>query len=469
MEKGQREPKRLLFSATPLVFLLLVCLLYTQLSASTSPSFNKWMQQLANWKGRGNKFDEARRYQELYKPILRRLVKGEDQSKLEDHGFACDYDYYSVVCVASEPSLRIDTRRMIVQMQLNKTSLQDRTATIRPYAWQHSVEILENTTPVQIIHRNTASLPACQYIHDVPAVIFSSSGFRGNLFHEFDEVLIPLFITSRHFQSDVQFILSDYNPPLVSRYAEIFSHLSHYQIMNPASDGSVHCFPAGAVIGLKFHSFLSINISSNINPGGYSMLDFKQFLRESYNLKKFNVETQRPKLLLISRVKSRTFLNEADMVNTMEGLGFRVFIARPDQMANLTEFSKLVSSCSVMVGAHGAGLTNELFLPVGAAVIQVVPLGLEWASAFYFGEPARVMGVHYIEYRIQPEESSLIDTYRRDDPVILDPQSIFDKSFEAGRAVYITGQNLKINIPRFRKTLIEARQLLGRDTLAPSD
>lgn len=199
------------------------------------------------------------------------------------------------------------------------------------------------------------------------------------------------------------------------------------------------------------------------------MLDFKQFLRESYNLKKFNVETQRPKLLLISRVKSRAFLNEADMVSTMEELGFRVFIARPDQMANLTEFSKLVSSCSVMVGAHGAGLTNELFLPVGAAVIQVVPLGLEWASAFYFGEPARVMGVHYIEYRIQPEESSLIDTYRRDDPVILDPQSIFDKSFEAGRAVYITGQNLKINIPRFRKTLIEARQLLGRDASAPSD
>ncbi|KAL8090075.1 alpha-1,3-arabinosyltransferase XAT3-like [Apium graveolens] len=460
----EKEPKRLLFGATPLVFLLLITLLYTQLFASNSLPFDKWMQQLANWKVSGNKFNKAVQYQESFKPILRRLVKGEDQNKLETDGFACDSDYYSMVCVASEPSLRIDTRTLTVQMLLNKTALQDKTATIRPYAWQHSSEILKNTTPVQILHRNIASLPACQYIHTVPAVIFSSSGFRGNLFHEFDEVIIPLFITSRHFQSNVQFILSDYNPEFVNRYAQIISHLSHYKVMNPATNGSAHCFPAGAVIGLKFHDFLSINISSNINPGSYSMLNFKQFLREAYNLKEIHVDKKRPKLLLISRVKSRKFLNEEEMVNTMEELGFTVLIARPNQMSNLTEFSKLVSSCSVMVGAHGAGLTNELFLPVGAAVVQVVPLGLEWASAFYFGKPAGNMGVNYLEYKIQPEESSLIDVYSRNDPVIVDPQSIFAKSYEAGRAVYITGQNLKIDIPRFRKTLTEARLLLGLDS-----
>ncbi|KAK1382829.1 protein O-linked-mannose beta-1,4-N-acetylglucosaminyltransferase 2-like [Heracleum sosnowskyi] len=463
----EKEPKRLLFSATPLVFLLLITLFYTQLFASNSLPFDKWMQQLANWKVSGNKFNEGVQYQESFKPILRRLVKGEDLSKLETDGFACDSEYYSMVCVASEPSLRIDTKRLTVQMLLNKTAIQDKTATIRPYAWQHSSEILKNTTPVQILHPSIASLPACQYIHAVPAVIFSSSGFRGNLFHEFNEVIIPLFITSRHFKSNVQFILSDYNPSFVSRYAQILSHLSRYQVMNPAKNGSVHCFPAGAVIGLKFHNFLSINISSIVNPGGYSMLNFKQFLRESFNLKEIHVDTRRPKLIFISRVKSRTFLNEKEMVNAMEELGFSVFIARPNQMSNLTIFSELVSSCSVMVGAHGAGLTNELFLPVGAAVVQVVPLGLEWASAFYFGEPARVMGLHYLEYKIQPEESSLIDMYRRDDPVIVDPQSIFAKSYEAGRAMYITGQNLKIDIPRFRKTLIEARQLLERDSLAP--
>lgn len=394
-------------------------------------------------------------------------LTGEDQSKLEANGFACDFDFYSVVCVASEPLLRIDTTSMTVEMLQNQTCPQVKTAKIRPYARQDSDEILKDTTPVQIMHQNSTDLPACQYIHTVPAVLFSSSGFRGNLFHEFNEVIIPLYITSRHFQSNVQFILSDYNPSFVRRYAQIFSHLSGYQVMNPATNGSVHCFPAGAVVGLKFHNFLSINVTSDINPGDYSMLNFKQFLRESYNLKEIQVDARKPKLLLISRVKSRSFLNEDEMINMMEELGFDIVIARPNQMSNLSKFSELVSSCSVMVGAHGAGLTNELFLPVGAAVVQVVPLGLEWPSAVYFGEPARVMGVHYLEYKIQPEESSLIDMYGRDDPVIINPESIFAKSYQAGRAVYITGQNLKINISRFRQTLVEARQLLGHDSLAP--
>ncbi|KAL1811443.1 hypothetical protein ACET3Z_021508 [Daucus carota] len=460
----EKEPKRLLYGATPLVFLLLITLLYTQLFASTSLPFNRWMQRLANWKVSDSTFSEAMKCQELFKPSLRKLLKGEDQSKLEANGFACDLDFYSMVCVASEPFLRIDTTRMTVEMLLNQTSPQDKPVRIKPYARQDSSVILKDTTPVEMMQQNISSLAACEYFHTVPAVIFSSSGFRGNMFHEFNEVIIPLYITSRHFESNVQLILLDYSPSLVSRYAQILSHLSGYQVMNPATNGSVHCFPGGAVVGLKFHDFLSINVSSNINPGGYSMLDFKKFLRESYNLKEIQVSTKKPKLLLISRVKSRAFLNEEEMVNMMEELGFDIVIARPKQMSNLTKFSELVSSCSVMVGAHGAGLTNELFLPVGAVVVQVVPLGLEWASAVYFGEPAGAMGVHYLEYRIQPEESSLIDTYGRSDEVIADPESVFAKSFEAGRAVYITGQNLKINVSRFRETLVQARLLVGNDS-----
>ncbi|WOH04173.1 hypothetical protein DCAR_0623582 [Daucus carota subsp. sativus] len=465
----EKKHKRLLSGATPLVLLLLITLLYTQLHlfASISLPFNKWMQHLANWKVSDNTLTEAIKCQESFKPSLRKLLKGDDQGKLEANGFACDVDFYSKVCVASEPLLRIDTTRMDVQMLLNQTRPQDVMAIIKPYAWQHSKKTLAHTTRVQIMQQNRTSLPACQYNHTVPAVIFSSSGFRGNLFHEFNEVIIPLYITSRHFQSNVQFILLDYNPSFVRRFGKILSHLSGYQVMNPAINGSVHCFPAGAVVGLRFHNFLSINTSSSINPGGYSMLDFKQFLRETYNLKEFHVDTQKPKLLLISRVKSRRFLNQEEMVNTMEELGFEVVIAGPNQTSNLTTFSKLVSSCSVMVGAHGAGLTNELFLPFGAVVVQVVPLGLDWASAAYFGKPTPVMGLHYLEYKIQPEESSLLDKYSRDDPVIADPVSLFAKNFQAGRALYVIGQNIKINISRFRETLVKARQLLGHDSLAP--
>ncbi|CAA3004132.1 Hypothetical predicted protein, partial [Olea europaea subsp. europaea] len=154
---------------------------------------------------------------------------------------------------------------------------------------------------------NNTILPACQYIHVVPAIIFSSSGFVGNVFREL---------------SHVQFLLEDYEASFVRKYSKPMSLLSAYEVINPAANQSVHCFP-GAIIGLKFHGHLSLNFSDS--PGGHSMQDFKQFLRQAYNLKVFG-------------------------------------------------------------GAHEAGFTNELFLPAGAVLVQIEIIGLEWAGTTYYGE-----------------------------------------------------------------------------------
>lgn len=330
---------------------------------------------------------------------------------------------------------------------------------IQPYASQDDATAMKFVTPVKIRHGNT-NLPACNFNHSVPAVVFSSGGFTGNLFHEFNEVIIPLFVTSHHIRSRVQFVITDFKPWWVRKYDRVLSYLSPYEVINPAGNGSIHCFP-GAIIGLKYHDRLALN-SSEI-PGGYSMFDFKNFLRKAYDLKHRDVpKTQKPVLILISRHKSRRFMNEKEMKDMMEELGFQVMVATPNRMSNLHKFSSLVNSCSVLVGAHGAGLANAVFLPAGAVMVQVVPLGLHWASTSYFGGPATEMEVQYIEYKIKPEESSLLSTYGPDDPVITDPESIFLKGYYAAREVYVDEQNLKINVTRFRETLVEAIKLLGR-------
>ncbi|KAK3030035.1 hypothetical protein RJ639_038134 [Escallonia herrerae] len=391
------------------------------------------------------------------------MQTGEDRTKLEATGFACDSAPHSLVCIANRP-VKIDTSTMKVHV-LSDLDTPQGTTTVKPYARQEDEDVLKYITPVHILHENITP-PTCHYTHHVPAVIFSSSGFTGNQFHEFNEIIIPLFITSRHFLSNVQFILIDHKPWFVDKYERIFAQLSRYEVMNPAVNGSVHCFP-GAVVGLKFHDNLALN-SSDI-PIGYSMLDFKQFLRESYNLKVKNVlEAERPVLILISRQRTRKFLNEGKMVAMMEKLGYQVIVILPKTMKNLEKFSKLVSSCSVMVGAHGAGLADALFLPAGAVMVQVVPLGLDWPSNAYYGEPARDMGVQYLKYKIEPEESSLVDLYGRDHPAIVDPASVFSKGYQVGRAVYVDGQNIKIDLVRFRKTLVEALKLLGRPVTSSS-
>lgn len=330
--------------------------------------------------------------------------------------------------------------------------------TVRPYARKEDEVAMKQVSPVQVLTGN-ASSPNCHFNHDVPAVVFSSGGFTGNLFHEFNELIIPLFITCRHFRSHLQFVVIDFKPWWVRKYSRILTHLSRFEVINPTNDGSVHCFP-GAVIGLKFHDNLALN--STAIPGGYAMSDFKQFLRETYQLKAKSVsDIEKPVLVLVARRKTRTFLNEDEMVGMIEELGFQVVLATPNRMSNLEKFAGVINSCSVLVGAHGAGLTNAVFLRAGAVMVQVVPLGLDWASTNYYGEPAGEMGLHYVEYKIEPEESSLFKQYGPQHPVIVDPMSIFSEGYNAARAVYVDGQNLKINLIRFRETLMKAMQFLG--------
>ncbi|KAA8527000.1 hypothetical protein F0562_008771 [Nyssa sinensis] len=362
------------------------------------------------------------------------MQTGEDRTQLEATGFACHSDPHTDVCVANKP-VRIDTHALTVYVAHDQTTSHGERK-VQPYARKEDKYAMKFVSPVQLFHGNVTP-PACHYTHDVPAVVFSSGGYTGNLFHAFNEVIIPLFITCRHFRSHLRIIVTDFKPQFVGKYNRILSHLSQYEVINPAANGRVHCFP-GAVIGLKYHGNLAFN-STEI-PGGYTMLDFKQFLRESYNLKTKNVqEFKELVLILVSRQKSRMFLNEDEM--------------------------RMLNSCSVMVGAHGAGLTNAVFLPAGAVMVQVVPLGLDWASTTYFGRPSHDMGVQYLEYKIEPEESSLSNLYGQDHPVIVDPATVFSKGYSAAKAVYIDGQNLTINIERFKQTLVEVIRLLGHPTL----
>ncbi|KAL4580063.1 hypothetical protein LXL04_016239 [Taraxacum kok-saghyz] len=463
--------RRVICGATQTIGLLaFIYLFYTQSFAFNPMTFCFGKRNLSKWNAA--LMDEVGVRHDDFQPSLQSLVGDYDLRKLETSGFACNATvHYPLVCVAiNHLKIDIKTMEIYISTRLNSTNGTDllvkekkEAVQVRPYAWSQ-FDLLKSVTPVKIL-REPPQTPAryCDYNHRVPAVVFSSGGFAGNLFHEFNEIIIPLFITSRVFKSRVQFILVNYNSYLVEKYKSIFTSLSQYEVLNPMVNTSIHCFP-GAVVGLKFHSFLAIN-SSEV-PIGNSMLDFKDFLRSTYGLKIVNVSetgSSTPMLLLVSRRKTRMFSNEYELVDMMEELGFEVVVVKSNKrMSKLDKFAKLVSTCSVLVGAHGAGLTNLVFLPPGAVVVQVVPLGLDWPSTVYFGEPTPHMGLHYLDYKIGPEESSLIDSYGREDPVISDPGSVFQKGYFTGKEMYLDRQNIKVDVNRFKGTLIEALRLLGR-------
>ncbi|CAI0450582.1 unnamed protein product [Linum tenue] len=195
------------------------------------------------------------------------------------------------------------------------------------------------------------------------------------------------------------------------------------------------------------------------------MKDFKHFLRSAYSLNKtaaIKLQTEDdktttlvPRLLIISREKTRTFTNTEEIVTMARELGYQVTVTELD--SNVSRSARLANRADVMMGIHGAGLTNMVFLPEDAVVIQVVPFAVDWFATNYFGEPSKGMEVRYLEYKIEREESSLVKQYPPDDVVFTDPSSFRWEEFSP---IYMLNQNVTLNVTRFRPVLLEALELL---------
>ncbi|XP_062118908.1 beta-1,2-xylosyltransferase XYXT1-like [Humulus lupulus] len=335
---------------------------------------------------------------------------------------------------------------------------------VRPYARKGDTTAMGSVKKWSISAlTNHENVPECTRNHSVPALLFSLGGYVGNNFHEFTDVVIPLFITSRKYNGEVQFLVSDKRIYFMEKYQKLLRALSNYKVMDindVQNSQQVHCFPS-ATIGLKRHQK-----EMTIDPErhSYSMKDFRDFLREAYSLKnekaiQINDGKERPRLLLITRRRTRAFTNAGEIVKTAKSLGYNVIVA--EAISNLQKFAELVNSCDVLMGVHGAGLTNIVFLPENAVFIQILPVGgFEWIATNDFGVPAKNMNLKYLEYKIKNEESTLIKDYPLDHAVFTDPLSIGKQGWDAFKSIYLEKQSVNLDVNRFKSTLVEALHLL---------
>jgi capsular polysaccharide biosynthesis protein len=88
-------------------------------------------------------------------------------------------------------------------------------------------------------------------------------------------------------------------------------------------------------------------------------------------------------LLFVSRRDSnlRVMHNEAELEAALRPLGFTTFVAGE---APVTEQIRAFSRARVIVGAHGAGLTNLIFAPPGAFVLEIATPGSIGMEEFRF-------------------------------------------------------------------------------------
>lgn len=347
----------------------------------------------------------------------------------------------------------------------------------RPYCRKHDAYALSHVKEWSLKPHPSGSgdgaAPRCTTNSSATAFVLSTGGFTGNPFHDYTDVLIPAFITAHRFGGEVQFLVSSYKSWWMNRYIQIFQQMSRHEVLDIDADDEVRCYPS-VVVGPTFHKELGVDASKA--PDGVSTADFRKMLRSAFGLERATATPsgdrwdirRRPRLLIITRRASRgrAFMNERAMADMAGSLGFDVRLGDPEMSSDTSKFARLVNSCDVMVGVHGAGLTNMVFLPAGAVVVQVVPFGrLEWLARNTFAEPSAGMEVHYLEYVVQLDETTLSEQYPSDHPVLKDPMAIHKQGWDALKTTYLDKQNVRPHLGRLKNTFLQALKMLphGRD------
>jgi capsular polysaccharide biosynthesis protein len=134
--------------------------------------------------------------------------------------------------------------------------------------------------------------------------------------------------------------------------------------------------------------------SSNFSPDDVKKL---QSIYLNYKEKEQHNFGDKPvyEKILISRSRSKTrkILNESDLVNSLSQLGFKVLCLED---FSLWEQVHIFNNAKIVIGTHGAGLANILFMRPGTAVYELFPRSTYNGSLrpnYY--RIASILGLHY--------------------------------------------------------------------------
>ncbi|ERN14516.1 hypothetical protein AMTR_s00038p00051860 [Amborella trichopoda] len=232
----------------------------------------------------------------------------------------------------------------------NSSSIVEEEHRIRPYTRKWEPHVMKTIDEISLIKTGEGSVESsklsCEIEHRVPLIVFSTGGYTGNVYHEFNDGIFPLYITAQKFKGEVVVAMVEYHDWWIMKYGDILSKITNYPAIDFSGDRRTHCFPE-AIVGLQIHDELTVN--STFMEDHKSIADFRALL-----------------------------------------------------------------------------------------------------------DQAMKMGLKYFGYKILARESSLYNEYERESPVLKDPDSITRKGWEETKRVYLDGQNVRLEMQRFRKRLLKA-------------
>jgi hypothetical protein len=202
--------------------------------------------------------------------------------------YICNFSAYRTDICVMEGDIRIHGNSSTILFTPNNpnevaASHLNTTWIIKPYARKNdgTMKSIRNVTLTSFVQLN--KIPEYTINHTVAAVIFSNRGYCGNYWHDFNDVLVPLFVTTWKFKGEVQFLVTQKQDWFFWKYRPIISGLSKYEVIDFDNEQQVHCYPQ-AILSLYQHKDFSIDPAKP--PYGLSMVNFTKFMRERFMLER---------------------------------------------------------------------------------------------------------------------------------------------------------------------------------------
>lgn len=371
----------------------------------------------------------------------------------------CSHRYYDMWFINGPTLLDPITSTFFAIGATNSTPL-DSTVKFHPYPRKTDKNAKAKVNELTLTSGPPKS--SCGIRHSSPAIVFSTGGYTGNFYHQFNDGLLALYITinSLTLDQDVILVVTNWSDWWAKKYADLLHRFTRHPILNMDNQTRTHCFPS-AIVGLMTHGPLVVD--PTLLPRNKTLLDFHALLQNTYGPRGNYLSTSgkskgaRPQLVLVNRKNGvgREILNLKEVLKAIKEVGFKAIVFEPKRNASVRETYRLLHGSHAMLAVHGAAMTHLLFLRIGTVVGEIVPIGTDWPAKTFYEKPATVLGLEYMKYKIEVNESSLAEKYRVNDLVLKNPSAFVNGNYTKAM-VYMKTQNIKLDIVRFRAYLKEA-------------
>ncbi|KAI1885678.1 hypothetical protein AGOR_G00206290 [Albula goreensis] len=255
----------------------------------------------------------------------------------------------------------------------------------------------------------------------VPDVALILNRFNpDNLMHVFHDDLLPIFYTMGQY--------SDLDEEARLVFMEGWSEGPHFQLYRLLSSkqpllkeqlrnfGKLLCFTKSYVGLSKMTTWYQYGFvqpqgpKANILVSGNEIRQFAAFLAEKLNV---TAEGQPEEgdgyIVVFSRSLNRLILNEAELILALvQEYQMRVVTVSLEEQS-IADIIRTISRASMLVSMHGAQLVTSLFLPRGAAVVELFPYGVNPEHYAPYRTLASLPGMdlQYVAWRNTMEENSV--------------------------------------------------------------